>query len=55
MKITRAHHFCVGKTLLFSPITQLVLTQIQGSHISFKYVRHNYLRCPMMGEVCLET
>ena len=26
-----------------------------GRHISFKYVRHNHLHCPMMGEVSLET
>ena len=24
-------------------------------HISFKFVRHNDLRCPMMGEISLET
>ena len=24
-------------------------------HISFKYARNNHLRCPMMGEVSLET
>ena len=23
----------------------------KGSHISFKYARHNHSRCPMMGEV----
>ena len=27
----------------------------KGPHISFKYARHNHLRCPMMGEVSLET
>ena len=26
----------------------------KGRHIYFKYVRHNHLRCPMMGEVSLE-
>ena len=26
-----------------------------GRHISFKYVRHNHLHYPMMGEVSLET
>ena len=27
----------------------------QNLHIFFKYARHNHLRCPVMGEVSLET
>ena len=27
----------------------------KDAHISFKYARHNHWRCPMMGEVSLET
>ena len=27
----------------------------KGPHISFKYAQYNHLRCPMMGEVSLET
>ena len=44
----------------FSNIAQLLLIRKfycfrKGPHISFKYAQHNYLRCPMMGDVSLET
>ena len=26
-----------------------------GPHVSFKYARHNHSRCPMLGEVSVET
>ena len=58
----KAHHFCVGKTVLSSHSGQLVLTQIgkfnffhPDHHIFFKYAWHNHLYRPMMGEVSLET
>ena len=46
--------------MLISHIVQLLLIRKfccfrKGPHISFKYARHNHLRCPMMGEVSLET
>ena len=46
--------------ILISHIVQLFLILKfycfgKGMHISFKYGRHNHLRCPMMGEVSLET
>ena len=46
--------------ILISHIAQLLLIRKfycfrKGPHISFKYARHNHLRCPMMGEVSLET
>ena len=48
------------KVILISHITQLLLIRKlycfrKGSYISFKYARHNHLRCPMIGEVSLET
>ena len=46
--------------ILISYIAQLLLIRKfycvrPGPHISFKYVGHNHLRCPMMGEVSHET
>ena len=46
--------------ILISHIVKLLLIRKfycfrPGAHISFKYARHNHLRCPMMGEVSLET
>ena len=46
--------------ILISHIGQLLLIRKfycfrKGPHISFKYARHNHLRCPMMGEISLET
>ena len=46
--------------ILISHIAQLLLICKfycfrKVPHISFKYARHNHLRCPMMGEVSLET
>ena len=46
--------------ILISQIVQLLLIRkfycfCKGSHISFKYARHNHLHCPMMGDVSLET
>ena len=46
--------------ILISYVAQLLLIRKlycvrPGPHISFKYVRHNHLRFPMMGEVSLET
>ena len=43
-----------------SHIAQLLLIRNfycfrKGQHIFFKYARHNHLRCPMMGELSLET
>ena len=48
------------RNILISHIAQLLLISKfyylrKGQHISFKYVRHDHLRCPMMGEVPLET
>ena len=70
MTLTQTHHFCVRKVyclitlicpiILISHIVQLLLIRKfycfhKGLHISFKYVWHNHLFCPMMGEVSLET
>ena len=70
MTLTQTNHFCVRKSLLsitlicpiilISHIAQLLLIRKfycfrKGPHISFNYLRHNHLRCPMMGEVSLET
>ena len=70
MTLTQTRHFYVRKGLLSnyfnlsnylnSHIAQLLLIRKfycfrPGPHISFKYARHNHLRCPMMGEVSLET
>ena len=46
--------------ILISHIVQLLLIRKfycfrPGPHISFKYARHNHLRCPIMGGVSLET
>ena len=46
--------------ILISHIAQLLLIRKfycfrPGRHISFKYVRHKHLHCPMMGEASLET
>ena len=46
--------------ILISHIAQLLLISKfycfrKGPHISFKYAQHNHSRCPMMGEVSLET
>ena len=46
--------------ILISHIVQLLLIRKfyffrPGPHISFKYVRHNHLRCPIMEGVSLET
>ena len=46
--------------ILISHIVKLLLIRKfycfrPGAHISFKYARHNHLRCPMMREVSLET
>ena len=46
--------------ILISHITQLLPIRKfycfrKGRDIYFKYARHNHLRCPMMGEVSLET
>ena len=46
--------------ILISHIAQLFLIRKfycfrKGRHIYFKYARHNHLRCPMMGELSLET
>ena len=65
----QTHHFCVHKglqsnyfnlSILISHIAQLLLIRNfycfhPGPHISLKYVRHNHLRCVMMGEVSIET
>ena len=66
MTLTQTHHFCVRKfychiTLicpinLISHIAQLLLIRKfycfrPGPHISFKYARHNHLRCPTMNFV----
>ena len=44
---------------LISHIVQLLIGNFYffrpDPHISFKYSRHNHLRCPMIGEVSLET
>ena len=45
--------------ILISHIVKLLLIRkfscfCPGAHISFKYPRHNHLRCPMMGEVSPE-
>ena len=47
---------------LISRITQLFLIQVRkfycfrlGPDIFYKYARHKYLHCLMMGEVTLET
>ena len=50
----------ISLIILISHIAQLVLIHKfyyfrQGPHIFFKYAWHNHLRCPMMGEVSLET
>ena len=70
MTLTQTHHFCVRKSLLsitlicsiilISHIAQLFLIRKfycfrKGWHIYLKYARHNHLRCPMMGEVSLES
>ena len=68
MKLTQTHYFYFRKALLsnyfislitlISHIAQLLIRKFYcfrpGPHISFKYWRHNHLRCPMMGEVSLE-
>ena len=46
--------------ILISHITQRLFIRNfycfrPGPHISWKYARHNHLRCPMMGEVSVET
>ena len=66
----QTHHFCFRKfysqiiliepIILISHIVQLLLIRKfycfrKGPHTFFKYARHNHLRCPMMGEVSLET
>ena len=63
--LRNTHHFCVRKPFLFnylncliiltSHIAQLLLISKfycfrSDPHISFKYVGHNHLRCPMMGK-----
>ena len=70
MTLTQTHNLCFRKSLLsitlicpiilISQISQLPLIREfycfrKGPNISFKYARHNHLRCAMMGKVSLET
>ena len=70
MAITQTDPFGVRKALLsntfisliilISHIPQLLLTRKfycfrPDPNISFKYARQNHLRCPIIGEVSLET